>query len=114
MCAEALAEDARHNLELRRQQQQKQAQEQMLLGDGADGADKYPMLGWVPSNNPFEQQWQVVPLRAASGGDDVDEEADSAVTVDVDMSAPWLSGREPLAIRLAWLAEGDTVILHFH
>ena len=26
------------------------------------------MLGWVPSNNPFETQWQVVPLRAAAAG----------------------------------------------
>ena len=93
MCAEALAEDVRHNLELRRQQNMAQAQ----LGV-VDKEVAYPMLGWVPSNNPFERQWQVVPLRATS--------ADSAAVtaaVDVDMSiVPWLSGRDPLAIRLGW------------
>ena len=107
-CAEVLEEDARHNLELQRQQQQ---QQQQLLGlsDGG-GTNKidtmaYPMLGWVPSNNPYEKQWQVVPLRAASSSDEDDTVTvgGSAVTVDVDMSAaPWLSGREPLAIRLGW------------
>ena len=94
MCAEALVEDARHNLELRRQQE---AQEL--------GVDKvaYPMLGWVPSNNPYERQWQVVPLRAASAGDEDEADRATVTAVDVDMSGvPWLSGRELLAIRLGW------------
>jgi hypothetical protein len=112
--AEALAEDTRHNLELRRQRVAHQAAQAQARAHGHGIAhpeamqaaydSMYPMLGWVPSNNPFERQWQVVPLRAPAAAA-VEGKADKADTtsVDVDMgAAPWLAGREPLAIRLGW------------
>ena len=124
--AEALAEDTRHNLELRRQRVAHQAAQAQARAHGHGIAhpeamqaaydSMYPMLGWVPSNNPFERHWQVVPLRAAATASDPSSSSSSpspssspsaaaatTASVDVDMSAvPWLSGREPLAIRLGW------------
>ena len=76
------------------------------------------MLGWVPSNNPFERQWQVVPLRAAAVEED--EAADSASAsvqvraystnkTSVNLSHAWFPGcqrqrrrrhrQRPLALR---------------
>ena len=56
--------------------------------------DGRTMLGWVPSNNPFEQDWTPAPLKPSASG--VKGE------VEVDLTGPRLAGKEPLAVRLGW------------
>jgi hypothetical protein len=52
------------------------------------------MLGWVPSNCPFESQWTPAPLKPSPSG--------AKGEAIVDMSGPHLAGKQPLAVRLGW------------
>ena len=59
--------------------------------------DGRTMLGWVPSNNPFEQDWTPAPLKPSASG--------IKGEVEVDLTGPRLARKEPLAVRLGWLAD---------